>query len=494
MSEEPQYENELFQQLNNLPFPDEDSAWEDMQKLLDDERNKRLPYAALRRFVLWSAALLAVLMVTAVLWLNHSGKKIDEKELQVNSRDAKNKQNGSITGNPANKDVAKLARKDSNEIKDLENKADLLAENKPGATGNKEALNAKKPLAGKVAASKEKLSKVSFGKLKSAQNGAIDIKNISIQKPGVEVLLSKGVSENPAGGKNIVVNPGAKTEPVTARPGETGKPLADIIAKEQPKTARIDQPAQHNEKAAAPLTNNLTFDYNTGNPGIANSKKFHIAIGLSVQHPVRLDCNCGDPDANHRDMPEFKDYIPSIYVRVYPAKKWFIQAEYKHDALEYTQELLYKTYVQNLPLNYITTSYTLKKIYYNQVPVSFNYFISPNWSAGIGIIYNSFSDGVIQRDVKKKLYGTAEDSLINTKIITGKNDSNFVNITKNSFQGFIESEYRWKRFSFGARYAVGLQPFIRYDSPATRKMIEEKNNALNFFIRFELWDSFKKKK
>src|SRR6202034_1726650 len=104
---------------------------------------------------------------------------------------------------------------------------------------------------------------------------------------------------------------------------------------------------------------------------------------------------------------------------------------------QYIQEQLYSKRISNQPLNYITTTSVLKKVYYNQIPVSFNYVIIPNLSIGIGVIYNNYAGKVSQQDVTKKLYGLAGDSTLSSSISSGKNDSNLV-FTKNSFQGLIE--------------------------------------------------------
>jgi hypothetical protein len=228
-------------------------------------------------------------------------------------------------------------------------------------------------------------------------------------------------------------------------------------------------------------------------PKDGSKEKFHIAVGIADQQSVRLACDCIYPNDAYTKTSLVRDYIPSIYVRLYAKRKWFAQVEFKYAAPQYIQEQLYKNIEQNNPLNHLVTSYVLKKVYYNQVPISFNYFIRRNLSIGLGIIYNNFYGGVTQIDLNKKLFASLNDSLVSSKIVTSQSDSNFITIAKNSFQGLLQGQYQWRNFSFGARYAIGLQPYIKYNDPVTNKLSEKKSNALNIFISYTLWDSKKGK-
>ena len=223
-----------------------------------------------------------------------------------------------------------------------------------------------------------------------------------------------------------------------------------------------------------------------------NKKHLDISAGIGEQQAIRLNCDCVYPNDAYTKSSLVTDYIPSVYIKIQPSKKWFIQAELKYKAPQYIQEQLYNKSISNLPLNYTTSTSVLKKVYYNQIPISFDYVIITHLSIGVGVIYNNFAGQVSQQDVIKKLYGTTADSTVSSSISTNKNDSDLV-FTKNSFQGLIEGEYQWKRFTIGARYAVGLQSYLKYTDPTTGNPIEKKNNAVTFFIRFELWDNKKKK-
>jgi hypothetical protein len=52
----------------------------------------------------------------------------------------------------------------------------------------------------------------------------------------------------------------------------------------------------------------------------------------------------------------------------------------------------------------------------------------------------------------------------------------------------LQTEYEWKRFSFGLRYLKDLQPYIKYTKP-DGDINTKKNQALEFVVRYRLWQS-----
>jgi hypothetical protein len=52
----------------------------------------------------------------------------------------------------------------------------------------------------------------------------------------------------------------------------------------------------------------------------------------------------------------------------------------------------------------------------------------------------------------------------------------------------FETQYRWKRFSLGARYSFGLQPYIVFTLPGGTQQ-RERNKSLQVFLRYEIWKS-----
>lgn len=551
MSDDLRYEDDLIEQLNNLPFPDEDGAWEDMKKLLDEKGSKKAAPPPYLNYKIWGSILaIALLIIILCLCLSRPKTTVHKEKNGITDHNGQPAINEEKKGKNATDTVTIVNSALTNVARDS---ANTLNSGTPTSKDSSELQHEKSNPGNETKTDDKKLEPADEAR------DNIQKKNGKIGNPikNQPVIVRRTVKPGVDNGKQPITTSGRKREgqtlsknpaPATGKPGyrpiERGEKQTDTTAQNNPigdaKTSfgnAANKPAGVIENSAIPadkankptvnttvepkldiqLANSESKKESEKNDTAANKtaqppapvnypakaaalkspdakKNFHISIGIAEQQAVRLDCHCAYPDNVYTNTTAVKDYIPAVYVRLYPAKKWFMQAGLKIAAPQYVEEQLYKANVQNLPLNYTTTSYVLKKLYYTQIPVNFNYIILRGWSAGIGVMYNGLSQGISEVNVHKKIFGSASDSLVSSQIITGRNDSNFAAIVKNNFQGFIESEYRWRYLSFGARYAYSLQPYVHYADPFTGKLVEKKTSAFNFFIRVELWDSKKKKK
>jgi hypothetical protein len=166
-----------------------------------------------------------------------------------------------------------------------------------------------------------------------------------------------------------------------------------------------------------------------------------------------------------------------------------VQGEFRYGAPQYAKNIVYNQQVKldTVGTNDYTTksSNTLKKTYYHQLPVTFNYFVLPDWSVGAGLSWNKFVSAISDREVISTNNATSIDSLVTKGIVKNKKDSSFA---KSYFQGVFETQYKWKRFSIGARYAFGLQPYIKF-TLITGEQKEDRNSSLQVFLRYQLWKS-----
>jgi hypothetical protein len=189
------------------------------------------------------------------------------------------------------------------------------------------------------------------------------------------------------------------------------------------------------------------------------------------------------------------DYIPSIYARVEKEKKWFIQIEGRYGAPQYNKEFVYAQKIVPdtgfIPPFTTTTSVKLKKSYYHQIPLSFNYYITPKLSIGSGIQWNKFAGAFTETEVNVKNNFTQRDSTVSKNTGIDKKDTNNV-FKKSYFLGLVETQYKWKRFTFGAKYAFGLSPYIIFTLPVGNQQKITSNTA-SLFIKYELWRSKKEK-
>jgi len=225
------------------------------------------------------------------------------------------------------------------------------------------------------------------------------------------------------------------------------------------------------------------------------SKKIIFSAGIGLHQQLPVAGQKWSPYNSTGRKTSLADYIPSVYLRATRPGKWFLQAEFRYGAPQFTKEFTYRSRsvpdTGSNPQFNTNTSSTLKKTFYHQLPVTFNYFIMPNWSFGAGFQWNKFKAAVSEKNILKHNNFTQQDSLVSKLIETSTKDSanEFV---KSYFQFVLETQYQWKRFSFGAKYSFGLQPYIKFTIPGQPEK-QERNNALQVFIRYELWKRKNKK-
>jgi hypothetical protein len=113
--------------------------------------------------------------------------------------------------------------------------------------------------------------------------------------------------------------------------------------------------------------------------------------------------------------------------------------------------------------------------------------VTKDWSIGAGVVWNKFFSAVSEQVTDRKNNTTQIDSVVSKKIQADRADTNSV-FRKSYFQAIFETQYRWRRFSFGARYSFGLQPYIQFTLPGG-PIQKERNKSLQIFLRYELWKS-----
>lgn len=232
----------------------------------------------------------------------------------------------------------------------------------------------------------------------------------------------------------------------------------------------------------------LTLLNQNNEDSINNEKKnwYSYAAGIAMQQGIPLNGESIVPFNYYGRKGAITDYIPSIYIRLYRQKKWFVQQEFKFGVPQYTKEFIYKKKLLDSTAGGIkNASYTLKKTYYQQLPFSIHYNLKPGWSIGGGIVYERFFSAISREDIYEKL-NTGSDSLVGSSVVKDIDKSIFV---KNNFQWLVESQYQRKKVSLGIRYAADIKPYIQFTNSITGMVENRRNYSFNVFIRYELWDS-----
>lgn len=476
MNERLPYEEQLLKHWNDLQLPDENLSWEDMKRRLEEDNDDGVIIPPAKKGCLGYGLLLTLFAIILFFVARPDKWTWNKKEKNIDS-------SGVVKS--ANKDVY-LKNQSIYSQKNIVQPETLIILKKDSDSSPNKSI--------KEAVTKDSL--LSIDKKVIKQKKLVSKRNaeFSVSKSNGHVTLTETNTED----QN---NNYKKTYPINKK--FAGKLKSKISGDEQ----NVDSVTNNKENPPAKI-GTLQNEENIKPDSISKreikkidttskilkqdsivKKQIYFAAGIALHQQVPVNGQKLAPYNSLGRKSTLGDYIPSIYFRMHQGKKWFIQSEFRYGAPQTNREILYKQQKLVDSNNTLTTSNRLKKTYYHQLPVSFNYFIITGFSVGAGFTWNRFSSAVIDQEVKLTNNITLVDSFKTYTILhSQKTDSNFV---KSYLQALFETQYKWKRFSIGARYSFGLQPFIKFQLPGGERR-EEKNSSLQLFIRYNLWESKRK--
>ncbi|MCX6315870.1 MAG: hypothetical protein NTW29_01155 [Bacteroidetes bacterium] len=509
MSERLPYEDQLSEHWHDLPLPNEDMAWADMNRRLDEEdRKPRFPIW-LRGCAGW--ALLGMVMLGLGWWLlrpDHWFNKSTEPE-QTNTAHPsahsipqtdtsllqKQQVPGGNTSSVSKREKDTVIAINDDKINTLSKTA--LPES-PGSKPSGNTITVSDNAGDNPVVIKKGNSKLPL--VATSKNRTVKTKN---RKPVAENVIKADMSTAGIGDKKASTklpeensNPQVvQTKPITAIPQEV-QPPAPVITVAEKSTAN---PNLNNDSTRQANKDDITKQEDAVKKEKKDSsqkKKFEWSGGVGLQQQLPVAGQKWTPYNAQGRKGTLGDYIPSVYIRFSRPEKWFLQAEFRYGAPQLQKEQVYRQTKQNdtgsAPLFYTQNSYKVKKTYYHEFPLVFNYYIKPGWSVGAGIQWNSFYRAVEEREILRHNNILGSDSLVSKTVYPVKRDS-ATSFKRSFFQGVLETQYQWRRFSFGARYSFGLQPYIEFSLPGS-EIQRKKIQSLQFFLRFQLFHPPTKKR
>lgn len=473
MSDRLPYEEKLAHQWTDLPLPDENMAWEDMKRRLEEDEDDGIIPFWLRGCGLWGLLLIALIGIG--WWLFWKPKNENKKEHTIIQLEAGSKK-----------------KKD-------EKKDSIRLINKPNERSNDNKRNDKDSIPVNKQIQKNKAITKSDKEILT-ENTTRAINKTKIEEPFSKQRISNATrkikTEKQMIGKNDVsVTSGSELKAESNDPEQViKKNNPAVIVKDSSNGISVN--ARNTDTTRTDLKDSTrkkpheeTVKDNFPKKDSSKPRSISFSAGIAIHQLLPVDGQKLTPYNSQGRKGSLADYIPAIYFRMYKNDKWFLQSEFRYGAPQYNREIIYRQegILDTSGSTNTITSAKLKKIFYHQLPVSFNYFVLPNLSVGGGFVWNSFKGAVSEQDVVQRTVATGIDTVLSKGVILNnkKADSNFA---RSYFQALIETQYRWKRFSFGARYSFGLQPYLKFTLPGGTQQ-NERNRSLQVFLRYELWKS-----
>ena len=475
MSERLPYEEDLKGRWDELTLPNEDLAWKDMKRRLEEDDDERVLIPPYRKGCGIGALLIALLLFGVAWWIVRPEKWFtgDDKNIVEERMEQQNTVKTDSTSIKSTVGENKTIPQSSKENTLTENKVDetknniqsnesLRLKNNPSETTKTSASTriTKPGVSNKPGKKQQVINKPVNTIMPAKQDRDESVTNVKVQEPKPDPVVTTPVSSEVV--NNNKIDTATTIVPKKDSASTETKPAPDSAAK---------KPVTEPEKR-----------------GIF----FAAGLGMHQQIPI-----AGQKLTTYGSLGRIgiiTDYIPSVYFRMEKDRRWFIETGFRYGAPQYTKETTYDQVIQIDTVNQVTNiaSESVKKTFYHQVPLAFNYYIKPNWTVGTGIVWNKFYSAVTEQEFVRRNNNSQTDTVLfkGTSTLRGADSAVEKGFSRSWTQAIFQTQYQWKRFVFGARYSVGLQPYIRFTLPNSPTQ-SEKNSSLQIFIKYELWKSKK---
>ena len=455
---------EMDQQFNDLPLPDEDASWQKMKELLnkDDDDDRIIPPVFLRSCLGWGLFLLVGL---GVAWLIVRPEQWwSEKTIAKQTSSPEKKEEQSINDTTSEKNLSSKQNVDNRNEKGKKNtpvkpsneiseKDVVIVQN-----GNENISKIKLPVI--------KKSKKKFLTQVISENGQASQMATQNNIPATDKAVQKDTTKT----INKVIIPSIENN----QQEDTITAVADPtpILKD---TAKKENPEQPQDSIIKKKTNRA-------------QKKFFLAAGIGEQQQIPVAGQTAVPYSSYGRKGSLSDYVPSVFIQLHKEKKWFVQAEFRYGAAQSLKEFSYnrQTKYDTGTKNISVTTMRLKKTYYHQLPFTFNYYFKQNLSVGIGGMYSRFYRAITEKETQTLNVQTQTTSSLK-EIIPIRNFTDSF-LYKTQLHVLLQADYQWRKFSFGLRYTKDVQPYIKYTKP-DGIVDEEKNQSLQLIVRYRIWKS-----
>lgn len=176
------------------------------------------------------------------------------------------------------------------------------------------------------------------------------------------------------------------------------------------------------------------------------------------------------------------DYIPAPYLQFHVTDRVYLLSEFQFNTPQATPNLLLAQKTNSNPLiNWATENTYLRKMYYFNMPLSFYYSPFKNVYVGSGVQFSSFSSGLAYRE---QLDGNR--SVMHSEVLKIREDSLSSSIRSSEWRYLVDANYYVDRFMFGFRYNQALNPYINIKQGANLGAVQARNQAFQFYIRYNI--------
>ena len=247
----------------------------------------------------------------------------------------------------------------------------------------------------------------------------------------------------------------------------------------------------------------------------SSSKNKGWVAGVSINYHLPLSHQeMSTVNMNGKQNALF-DYLPSIYVQYHFSEKWYLSSELGWINPQYTPNLsLFDHYTKVTNSQKQENEVSLNKLYYLNIPVSIHYQLTQNLYLGGGIEYSYLKRSILtneqciweQQGSNWVMTKETESVSVNANphAVAKKNnrngngtptspvDSVAQSFRSHDWRALVDVNYKYHRFELGMNFAMGLTPYIQIQSGSNNGVIKDRNEALQLYLRYNLFDQRRK--
>ncbi len=190
----------------------------------------------------------------------------------------------------------------------------------------------------------------------------------------------------------------------------------------------------------------------------------------------------------------YSDYVPAVFLRAAINHQSYLQASVGFHSPQYARQMIIDNenlrnssvpgYAAYLEFDRIS----LKKLFYNELELTYHYEIADRWRVGAGIQYALFSGGtVVTQTILQPANAALADTIYSTRMEGIKHQTSLYGLAdkKAEWRGIVEIEYCWTRWMLGMRYQQAVQSFGFSHLSGGQTTT---NGALSFRASYALWE------
>jgi hypothetical protein len=226
-----------------------------------------------------------------------------------------------------------------------------------------------------------------------------------------------------------------------------------------------------------------------------NDRTFAIGLSLPMGFPV------GDQQAlafnRNAGVNTISDYIPSPHFQYHFNNKTYVQAGLQFSAPQFIRPvLLYHDRKVSQPpiVHEKITTWTARKLYYFNLPLTVYHSPLKNFYMGAGLQYSSLLSGVAEYErIERNMVGPMQEKRTNyfTKF---RSDSLSKRLNGSEVRLLIDMSYYWSRFTVGLQYSQAFNNYVSFRVTPNSPYTFDKNKSLQFYLRYNIWEDVKRKK